>query len=173
MNVFIHHKSPVSLRYWWTWVGLSPEAWWMPSSLAVNCFRKSTWKCWSSWTGWYNFWNLRSLLVSKWLQPLIILYNVREDTRVTTKIGLAFYLWFESFMLRRRLKEVLVSVLCDKHSYSVPALRMELLDGDANGDLIQTLSGILMIMPQTNAFKLFRDRLACLPTLQRWDPILN
>ena len=49
----------------------------------------------------------------------------------------------------------------------VSALRMELLDSEANGDLIQTLSGILMIMPQTTAFKLLRDRLDCLPTLQR------
>ena len=55
---------------------------------------------------------------------------------------------------------------------SSSALRMELLDGDTNGDLIQTLSGILMIMPQTNAFKLLRDRLACLPTLQRWKIIM-
>jgi vacuole morphology and inheritance protein 14 len=44
---------------------------------------------------------------------------------------------------------------------------MELLDADANGDLIRTLSGLLMIMPQTNAFRLLRDRLACLPNLQR------
>ena len=68
---------------------------------------------------------------------------------------------------RKAPAKKLISVPCDQQSNFVSALRMELLDSEANGDLIQTLSGILMIMPQTTAFKLLRDRLDCLPTLQR------
>lgn len=50
----------------------------------------------------------------------------------------------------------------------ISALRMELLDNEMSRDLVETLSGLLMIMPQTAAFRLLRDRLGCLPTVQRY-----
>lgn len=45
-------------------------------------------------------------------------------------------------------------------------LRMELLDVSTNGDLLRALQSLLMILPQSNAFRTLRDRLNC---LQRKD----
>jgi len=47
-------------------------------------------------------------------------------------------------------------------------LRMELLDGDPA--LLSALYGILMLLPQSDAFTLVQGRLACLPAIQRQDP---
>jgi len=46
-------------------------------------------------------------------------------------------------------------------------LRMELLDNDQ--DLISALYGLLMLLPQSEAFQLVRGRLACLPLVPRVD----
>ncbi|VVC39548.1 Armadillo-type fold,Vacuolar protein 14 C-terminal Fig4-binding domain,HEAT, type 2,Armadillo-like [Cinara cedri] len=45
-------------------------------------------------------------------------------------------------------------------------LRMELLDEPVNHYLIQALYGLLMIMPQSDAFHLLRHRLKCVPHLR-------
>lgn len=44
-------------------------------------------------------------------------------------------------------------------------LRMELLEEPVNQYLIQALYGLLMIMPQSDAFHLLRHRLKCVPRL--------
>jgi len=46
-------------------------------------------------------------------------------------------------------------------------LRMELLDGDQ--DLVSALYGLLMLLPQSEAFNLVRGRLSCVPQLQKQD----
>lgn len=46
-------------------------------------------------------------------------------------------------------------------------LRMELLDEPVNQYLIQALYGLLMIMPQSDAFHLLRHRLKCVPHLKK------
>ncbi|KAK7493852.1 hypothetical protein BaRGS_00014993, partial [Batillaria attramentaria] len=42
-------------------------------------------------------------------------------------------------------------------------LRLQLLDGENNADLIKSLYGLLMLLPQSEAFKLLRYRLECIP----------
>ena len=49
-------------------------------------------------------------------------------------------------------------------------LRMELLDDETNNDLLRALQALLMLLPQSNAFRILRDRLNC---LQRVSPNLN
>ena len=49
-------------------------------------------------------------------------------------------------------------------------LRMELLDGETNNDLFDALQALLMLLPQSNAFRILRDRLNC---LQRVSPNSN
>merc|ERR1719195_859331 len=46
-------------------------------------------------------------------------------------------------------------------------LRMELLDGD--NELISALYGLLMLLPQSEAFSLVKGRLACVPHVQKQD----
>merc|ERR1712223_1653188 len=46
-------------------------------------------------------------------------------------------------------------------------LRMELLDDETNNDLLHALQALLMLLPQSNAFRILRDRLNC---LQRVSP---
>merc|ERR1712126_541320 len=48
-------------------------------------------------------------------------------------------------------------------------LRMELLDGD--NDLISALYGILMLLPQSDAFNLVRGRLSCVPRIHKQDKL--
>jgi len=43
-------------------------------------------------------------------------------------------------------------------------MRMELLDGDQ--DLISAMYGLLMLLPQSEAFRIIQNRLACVPHLQ-------
>lgn len=45
-------------------------------------------------------------------------------------------------------------------------LRMELLEEPVNQYLIQALYGLLMIMPQSDAFQLLRHRLKCVPNFR-------
>lgn len=45
----------------------------------------------------------------------------------------------------------------------IPDLRLQLLDGENNADLIKSLYGLLMLLPQSEAFKLLRYRLECIP----------
>ncbi|PVD20795.1 hypothetical protein C0Q70_18956 [Pomacea canaliculata] len=42
-------------------------------------------------------------------------------------------------------------------------LRLQLLDAENNPDLIKSLYGLLMLLPQSEAFKLLRYRLECIP----------
>ncbi|XP_076449714.1 protein VAC14 homolog [Babylonia areolata] len=42
-------------------------------------------------------------------------------------------------------------------------LRLQLLDAENNADLIKSLYGLLMLLPQSEAFKLLRYRLECIP----------
>ena len=51
--------------------------------------------------------------------------------------------------------------------YFFTDLRMELLDGETNNDLLHALQALLMLLPQSNAFRILRDRLNC---LQRVNP---
>merc|ERR1711915_651701 len=48
-------------------------------------------------------------------------------------------------------------------------LRMELLDGD--NDLISALYGILMLLPQSDAFNTIRARLDCVPRIHKQDKL--
>jgi len=48
-------------------------------------------------------------------------------------------------------------------------LRMELLDGD--NDLISALYGILMLLPQSDAFNIIRARLDCVPKIHKHDKL--
>lgn len=48
-------------------------------------------------------------------------------------------------------------------------LRMELLDVGTNGDLLRALQSLLMILPQSNAFRTLRDRLNCLHKKDRFE----
>jgi vacuole morphology and inheritance protein 14 len=48
-------------------------------------------------------------------------------------------------------------------------LRMELLDGD--NDLISAMYGILMVLPQSDAFNLVRGRLECIPKISKNDKL--
>jgi len=48
-------------------------------------------------------------------------------------------------------------------------LRMELLDGD--NDLISAMYGILMLLPQSDAFNLVRGRLECIPKISKHDKL--
>ncbi|CAG2122084.1 unnamed protein product, partial [Medioppia subpectinata] len=48
-------------------------------------------------------------------------------------------------------------------------LRLELLDVENNCDLIKSLYGLLMILPQSEAFHLLRKRLQCLPNLSLYS----
>lgn len=45
-------------------------------------------------------------------------------------------------------------------------LRLQLLDVQHNQDLIRSLYGLLMLLPQSEAFKLLRFRLDCIPHYQ-------
>uniref|UniRef100_A0A1B6CSH2 Protein VAC14 homolog n=1 Tax=Clastoptera arizonana TaxID=38151 RepID=A0A1B6CSH2_9HEMI len=45
-------------------------------------------------------------------------------------------------------------------------LRLELLNVSGNGHLVQALYGLLMLLPQTDAFHTLRHRLECIPKLQ-------
>ena len=45
-------------------------------------------------------------------------------------------------------------------------LRLQLLDVQNNQDLIKSLYGLLMLLPQSEAFKLLRYRLDCIPHYQ-------
>ena len=45
-------------------------------------------------------------------------------------------------------------------------LRLQLLDVQHNQDLIRSLYGLLMLLPQSEAFKLLRFRLDCIPQYQ-------
>lgn len=65
-----------------------------------------------------------------------------------------------------------VSVICMKITYQYEYcmlifldLRMELLEEPVNQYLIKALYGLLMIMPQSDAFHLLRHRLKCVPHL--------
>merc|ERR1712150_324369 len=49
-------------------------------------------------------------------------------------------------------------------------LRMELLDSETNNELLHALQALLMLLPQSNAFRILRDRLNC---LHRVSPNLN
>ena len=60
--------------------------------------------------------------------------------------------------------------LTRKFIFVVADLRMELLDGETNDDLLRALQALLMLLPQSNAFRILRDRLNC---LQRVSPNLN
>lgn len=53
-----------------------------------------------------------------------------------------------------------------KFQYFFSDLRMELLEEPVNQYLIQALYGLLMIMPQSDAFNLLRHRLKCVPQLR-------
>ncbi|OQV15099.1 Protein VAC14-like protein [Hypsibius exemplaris] len=46
-------------------------------------------------------------------------------------------------------------------------LRMQLLDPETNAYLVRTLYGLLMLLPQSEAFENLRRRLDCVPLLQR------
>lgn len=45
-------------------------------------------------------------------------------------------------------------------------LRLQLLDSDKNQDLIKSLYGLLMLLPQAEPFTLLRNRLNCIPHFQ-------
>ena len=47
---------------------------------------------------------------------------------------------------------------------------MELLDSETNNELLHALQALLMLLPQSNAFRILRDRLNC---LHRVSPNLN
>lgn len=49
---------------------------------------------------------------------------------------------------------------------SATDLRLQLLDVQHNQDLIRSLYGLLMLLPQSEAFKLLRFRLDCIPHYQ-------
>lgn len=44
-------------------------------------------------------------------------------------------------------------------------LRLELLEVPCDQDLVSALYGLLMLLPQTDAFHTLRARLACIPSL--------
>lgn len=44
-------------------------------------------------------------------------------------------------------------------------LRLELLQVPCNKDLVTALYGLLMLLPQTDAFHTLKERLSCIPSL--------
>ncbi len=48
----------------------------------------------------------------------------------------------------------------------VTDLRLQLLDTDRNYYLLKALYGLLMLLPQSAAFTLLRNRLDCVPNLR-------
>jgi len=52
------------------------------------------------------------------------------------------------------------------YSYIALDLRLQLLDVQTHQDLIKSLYGLLMLLPQSEAFKLLRYRLDCIPHYQ-------
>jgi hypothetical protein len=50
--------------------------------------------------------------------------------------------------------------------FYLPDLRLQLLDSDKNQDLIKSLYGLLMLLPQAEPFTLLRNRLNCIPHFQ-------
>lgn len=50
-------------------------------------------------------------------------------------------------------------------------LRLQLLDAENNADLIKSLYGLLMLLPQSEAFKLLRYRLECIPHFNFSSPL--
>lgn len=61
---------------------------------------------------------------------------------------------------------------CPNKSISVQSLitfiadlRLELLEVPCDQDLVRALYGLLMLLPQTDAFHTLRARLACIPSL--------
>ena len=45
-------------------------------------------------------------------------------------------------------------------------LRLQLLDEEHNCDLVKSLYGLLMLLPQTEAFHTLRKRLQCVPNFK-------
>lgn len=45
-------------------------------------------------------------------------------------------------------------------------LRLQMLDSSKNQDLIKSLYGLLMLLPQAEPFTLLRNRLNCIPHFQ-------
>lgn len=62
--------------------------------------------------------------------------------------------------------ELLDNVIINVMLCSVTDLRLQLLDVQHNQDLIRSLYGLLMLLPQSEAFKLLRFRLDCIPHYQ-------
>lgn len=62
--------------------------------------------------------------------------------------------------------ELLDNVINNVMLCSVTDLRLQLLDVQHNQDLIRSLYGLLMLLPQSEAFKLLRFRLDCIPHYQ-------
>ncbi|KAL8557926.1 hypothetical protein ACOMHN_066228 [Nucella lapillus] len=50
-------------------------------------------------------------------------------------------------------------------------LRLQLLDAEHSVDLIKSLYGLLMLLPQSEAFKLLRYRLECIPHFHFTTPL--
>lgn len=47
-----------------------------------------------------------------------------------------------------------------------PDLRLELLEVPCDKYLVRALYGLLMLLPQTEAFSVLKNRLSCIPSLQ-------
>ncbi|KAK6643734.1 hypothetical protein RUM43_005244 [Polyplax serrata] len=55
------------------------------------------------------------------------------------------------------------------HACDLIHLRLELLDVPCNQHLVQALYGLLMLLPQTEAFHTLRQRLDCIPSLHLYE----
>lgn len=53
--------------------------------------------------------------------------------------------------------------------YIVLELRLQLLEPEYNSSLVKAMYGLLMMLPQSEAFHTLRHRLACIPTIHFKD----
>ena len=60
----------------------------------------------------------------------------------------------------------MIIVQKEKCVFLPPDLRLQLLDEASSQDLIKSLYGLLMLLPQAEPFTLLRNRLNCIPQYQ-------
>ena len=59
--------------------------------------------------------------------------------------------------------EMLASFISNKSLLFITVLRLQLLDTEHNHFLLKSLYGLLMLLPQSDAFTTLRNRLDCVP----------
>ena len=68
---------------------------------------------------------------------------------------------------------VLIFFLIESYLPFSLVLRLQLLETDKNYYLLKALYGLLMLLPQSNAFTMLRSRLDCVPNVHQLPPALK